>query len=235
MSDIRGKVGTEIYSRNKGGAYVKTFTSPVQPNTTLQTTARSNFASAVAAWQALSVEERFQWNRLASQYNNSRDSFLKGNPSGYNLFVRREYNRLQFQQSANPPEPALPDTAPSFTVEFISRTPSDVRWEFTFSESSFKNEVEGYYSPLLSPGVTSPNSTRYVWNDLLSKTATNGQSGQRASVMESLWGKAPLEAGDYGILKFQVLQKFTLDPGGSVSQRVYELVGAPLFVPLVIE
>jgi len=67
VSQLSGSVGGIVYARNKGGAYIRTRTSPTQPNSTLQVAARTLFSAAVNTWtNILTPEERTQWNGYAS-------------------------------------------------------------------------------------------------------------------------------------------------------------------------
>lgn len=162
VSDIRGKVGTEIYSRNKGGAYVKAFTSPVQPDTQPQLDARADMGTAVAAWQALTNEDRRQWNILASSRRESNRIGIKTSKSGYNLFIRRKLHALAIGSSDDPQYDALPiinnpvaSILDLFEDEFEIRTTADVT---VFSESFLF-----FCSPPVSAGIMSPNSVTYTF------------------------------------------------------------------------
>ena len=45
MTDARGKLGGQVFSKNKGGAYVRTKVTPSNPQTIAQTTRRALFAA----------------------------------------------------------------------------------------------------------------------------------------------------------------------------------------------
>lgn len=102
VADIRGKVGTEIYSRNRGGAYVKNYVSPIQPNSIAQMTQRGMMATAVAAWQALSDPERQLWLNAALKAPTSGLGADKIRRSGYNEFISRKRNLLNISNNNNP-------------------------------------------------------------------------------------------------------------------------------------
>ena len=61
ISEIRGRVGSEIFSKNLYGAYVKTSYAPTNPNTTFQQSARTRFNAARSAWDALSDAQKTGW------------------------------------------------------------------------------------------------------------------------------------------------------------------------------
>lgn len=67
VTQLSGSVGGVTYARNKGGAYLRSRTSPTQPNSALQVGARTLFASAVNAWtNILTAYERTSWNAYAA-------------------------------------------------------------------------------------------------------------------------------------------------------------------------
>lgn len=74
-SDLRGKVGAVIYSRNRGGAYVKNYVVPTNPQTPAQTTWRGCWQTCLNAWgQALTEDQRDAWWAFA-QVNPRTDIF----------------------------------------------------------------------------------------------------------------------------------------------------------------
>ena len=54
MTDARGKLGGQVFSKNKSGNYVRTKTTPTNPQTVYQSMARALFASISANWSGLS-------------------------------------------------------------------------------------------------------------------------------------------------------------------------------------
>lgn len=62
VSQISGKVGGVVYSKNKGGSYVRNFKAPTNPNTTAQSTIRGYFAQLAARWSnVLTAAQRAAW------------------------------------------------------------------------------------------------------------------------------------------------------------------------------
>ena len=67
VSEARGSVGGTTYSRNRGGAYIRSRTTPVQPTSTLQSDAKAVFAAAVNSWtNVLTATERAGWDSYAA-------------------------------------------------------------------------------------------------------------------------------------------------------------------------
>lgn len=88
MTDGRGKLGGQVASKNRSGAYVRTKVTPVNPQSTAQSEVRASFATVSALWRGLSDENRASWNEAVNNWQRT-DVFgdLK-TPSGFNLFMR---------------------------------------------------------------------------------------------------------------------------------------------------
>ena len=88
MTDGRGKLGGQVASKNRAGAYVRTKTSPVNPQSTNQSMVRASFAAVSSLWRGLTDQNRASWNEAVNNWQRT-DVFgdLK-TPSGFNLFMR---------------------------------------------------------------------------------------------------------------------------------------------------
>lgn len=88
MTDGRGKLGGQVASKNRAGAYVRTKVTPVNPQSTAQSGVRASFAAVSKLWRGLTDENRASWNEAVNNWQRT-DIFgdLK-TPSGFNLFMR---------------------------------------------------------------------------------------------------------------------------------------------------
>ena len=88
MTDARGKLGGQVFSKNRAGAYIRTKVTPTNPQTSFQTLARVLFAAISQAWSGLTQSGRDAWNNAVSDWQKT-DIFgdLK-QPSGKALFQR---------------------------------------------------------------------------------------------------------------------------------------------------
>lgn len=67
VAQLSGSIGGTVYARNRGGAYIRNKTAPIQPNSGLQSGSKTIFAAAVNTWtNTLSNSERTAWNAYAS-------------------------------------------------------------------------------------------------------------------------------------------------------------------------
>lgn len=94
MTDARGKLGGQVFSKNKGGAYVRTKVTPANPQTADQTARRSLFAAISQSWSGLTASQISAWNEAVESWK-STDIF--GDllaPTGKELYQRLN-NQLQ--------------------------------------------------------------------------------------------------------------------------------------------
>ena len=89
MTDGRGKLGGQVASKNRSGAYVRTKVTPVNPNTSFQSVVRQRLASLSKEWVNLSESDRNKWNGAANSGSwNKTDIFGdERRPTGKSLFT----------------------------------------------------------------------------------------------------------------------------------------------------
>ena len=87
-SEIRGKVGGKVYSRNASGAFVRQYVKPVNANTNLQQTVRNNFASLSGAYRDLSDANRATYENMRTFYKTTDSVGNVVTPTAPQLFNR---------------------------------------------------------------------------------------------------------------------------------------------------
>lgn len=106
MTDARGKLGGQVFSKNRAGAYVRTKVTPSNARTVAQQASRSILGNLSTAWNGLDAAAVKAWNAAVDEWKKT-DVFgdLK-TPSGKNLFIELNKNLLQSNQSqlTLPPE-----------------------------------------------------------------------------------------------------------------------------------
>lgn len=113
ITEMRGKLGGTVLTRNASGAIARNWVNPVYPGTAPQLSSNNRFALVVGEWQALSESEREAWVAAAElpqwAYTNKVGEVVQ--PTGQQLFV--ELNLSAFEESfpiTSPPvKPGLPD------------------------------------------------------------------------------------------------------------------------------
>lgn len=95
MTDARGKLGGQVFSKNRGGSYVRTKVTPSNPRTDAQMQSRLILGQVSQAWSGLTATQIAGWNEAVNDWK-STDVFgdLK-TPSGKALFTQLNKNILQ--------------------------------------------------------------------------------------------------------------------------------------------
>lgn len=234
VADIRGKVGSEIYSRNRGGSYVKGAVSPTQPNTTLQTDARAVMAQAVNDWQSLSDQERALWDAFASTQNNVSTGLGSKRDSGYTIYVRRKMVSIYFGDNFEP-APIETDFSTTISLVWHTLTTSSMRFSFNCNPQSDIQGMMFYFSPPVSSGRMSPNSVRFVYFPTLIDAALSGLTSNFISTYLSMFNLMSIPAGAKVWIKGQCVNIFKETPPFQAAARVYEKVGAPTYQSGIIQ
>ena len=118
VTDMRGKLGGHVFSKNRSGAYSRTKVTPVNPQTASQTAVRSLFAQISQGWSGLTQANRDSFNGRVADYSKT-DVFgdLK-NPSGKALYQRLNQNLGISNQSLITVAPS-PVGVPTYTLSSV--------------------------------------------------------------------------------------------------------------------
>ena len=126
VSDIRGSVGAETYSRTLAGLIVKARSNPSQPESEFRDAAQAIFTEVTQAWSGrISESQRQAWNAYAARYPRPN---RWGNPivtSGFLAFVRANCTvkqRTPAQWFDIPPKLGMLP-APIFTFRYLDYDP----------------------------------------------------------------------------------------------------------------
>jgi hypothetical protein len=109
--DGRGKLGGHVYSKNRGGSYVRSKVTPVNPQSTAQSFVRSIMTFLTQAWKGLSEANRTAWNSAVQTFARTDVFGNVKNPSGLALYMRLNGNLLNAGAATISVPPAAP-TAP---------------------------------------------------------------------------------------------------------------------------
>lgn len=100
VTDGRNKVGGHVFSKNRGGAYMRTKVTPSNPQTSQQAIARNRITTYSQNWRALTATQRAAWEAAVSNFT-ATDIFgdIK-NPSGINLYIKLNSNLSEIAAAA---------------------------------------------------------------------------------------------------------------------------------------
>lgn len=130
MTDARGKLGGQVFSKNRAGAYVRTKVTPSNPRTIAQMNSRSILGSLSVQWNSLTLAQVAAWNAATADWQKT-DIFgdLK-KPTGKNLFVQLNKNLQQSGQAIVTTVPAKVEV-PIIAATAVAIDVSDTTIAFT--------------------------------------------------------------------------------------------------------
>ena len=124
MTDARGKVGGQVCSKNRSGAYVRTKVTPSNPRTSAQSLVRQALGAISASWSGLTMAQIAGWNNAVNDWASTNIFGDSTNPSGKSLFVKLNLNLENTAQQQLLNVPAKVDM-PTIGAPSIVITPLD--------------------------------------------------------------------------------------------------------------
>lgn len=95
MTDARGKLGGQVFSKNRAGAYVRTKVTPSNPRTITQQLSRAILGALSAGWSGLDEAQRRTWNNAVNDWQSTDVFGDLRKPTGKNLFTGLNKEILQ--------------------------------------------------------------------------------------------------------------------------------------------
>lgn len=99
MTEARGKVGGTVFSKNRGGAYVRTKVTPANGKTARQSFVRQLLGAISQSWSGLTQSERDSFDGAVAQWSKTDVFGDIRNPTGKNLFTRLNINLVNSGQA----------------------------------------------------------------------------------------------------------------------------------------
>jgi len=99
LGTVSGKSGNLIFSRNKGGQYLKEYKKPTNPKTPLQTAVRQIRSQTSKAWAGLDEDIKNEWNSFAEDnpiLNRLGDPIYL---SGFGWYQKASFNYVNIGES----------------------------------------------------------------------------------------------------------------------------------------
>lgn len=159
VSEMRNKLNGSVFARNRGGAYLRTKVTPVNPQSLAQVAARSLLTTFAQSWRTLTEEQREQWNSVVDQWARTDVFGDVVNPSGSTLYTRLNINISNAGGSTivSPPSPVGAD---ALTLLTVTADVSDSQVDIAFAPGAVPADHTMYVeaTPMLSPGISNANS-----------------------------------------------------------------------------
>lgn len=108
ITEASGKLGGTVFSRGRGGAYVRNRVMPSNPQTMAQQAVRAAFGAISSAWRSLTQTQRDEWNAITADYPTKNRLGEEKILSGKALFQKLNMN-LSLANQAIKLDPSAPE------------------------------------------------------------------------------------------------------------------------------
>lgn len=113
MTDARGKLGGQVFTKTRSGATVRTKVTPKNPKSTSQGRVRTSFGKFATAWNNLTEAQREAWKNAATANPKTNVFGDLYNPTGRSLFIGTNIN-VSTVNGAQLDSPVSPVEIPDF-------------------------------------------------------------------------------------------------------------------------
>lgn len=86
FGEMRGKLGSLVFARNRGGAYARSYAKPIDPATIAQLSARIKFGDSASNYHGMTPTQKTLWQNFANTGFLSKLG-VAGAASGFNAFT----------------------------------------------------------------------------------------------------------------------------------------------------
>ena len=153
MTDARGKLGGQVFSKNRSGSYVRTKVTPVNPQTSFQQASRFLLGALSQAWSSLTRGQIEAWNNAVNEWARTDIFGDLRNPTGKNLFTELNKNAVQagYSQMTEPP---AKEEMPIVTLDKATLGIAANELEVELSGNAVGHTLQFRATPTLSNGTT---------------------------------------------------------------------------------
>lgn len=164
LTDISGKSGGTVFSKNKGGAYLKNRVVPSNPQTAKQIGVRSRISSLSQAWKSLTSEQQAAWQGATPSFQYVNNLGQLRSYTAQALFMALNSSIRAGNPSAalltSPPAPAAITNVVPTALNFLVDTGNPDTVDITFAPTvPSGHTVLVQATRGLSPGVTRPSQS----------------------------------------------------------------------------
>jgi hypothetical protein len=174
ISDIRGMVGGNVYSRNHSGFYIKESFSPTNNQLPHQQANRTLFKYVTEKWNTLTESQRQQWIQLASQLTKNNFFGDQYHQTGYHLFMscNRNLGLINIPLIDSPSSDGTVDYLSQFEAIYTPTPSESLTINFPGYTINNKTRFLIYATPALNLGVYSV-SLQYNYIGYITESTAN--------------------------------------------------------------
>lgn len=205
LDSISGKVNGSVFSRNKGGAYVRGKGVVSNPQSIAQSGVRAVFGAISQAWKGLTEIQREAWNAATANFPYQNRLGDTKQLSGFALHQKLNNNLATIGQPflVSPPQPQEVSAITSFGVEVdLTVSPVTMTFKGNFTDpSSVAGKVVLFATPSLSPGISNFNNELRLIGTYNIPAVVSGQDV--LNHYENMFG-APIEDSKIGFKAYVI-------------------------------
>jgi hypothetical protein len=178
VSEIRGKIASSVFSRNRGGAIIRNRIKPINRRSVGQSTRRQVLGSLASAWRGLTQAQRDTWNSATGSFQIQNRLGQTISMSGEQLYVRMNANLVLIGASTINSAPA-PFAFAIFTVSLAVEDPtvaSTFTVTFTPTPMTAGNTLAIFATRNLSPGIEAPGASEFRYIAQIDPSDTSTQN-----------------------------------------------------------
>jgi len=118
IADLRGKINGTVHSKNRAGQYMRNKTSPVNPQSTAQSSVRNSFATYAQGWRALTANQRAAWTGGVENFvrNNVFGDAVRMTGANLYMALNRVIATIGGTPISSPPVVSAPTGILTFTL-----------------------------------------------------------------------------------------------------------------------
>lgn len=212
ISEMRNKLNGSVFARNRGGAYLRTKVTPLNPQSIAQVAARNKLTQFSQSWRSLTQAQRDAWNAAVSQYATTDVFGDVVNPTGATLFTRLNINIANAGGTVINTPPA-PQGADALAEISITATAAGNVFDVTFDPATVpaNHTLVVESTPMLSPGISNASSQFRVIGSVAAAASSPADLGA-----EQVSKFGALVTGQKVFIRAKFINKVT----GEVSQAI---------------
>jgi len=134
VSEMRGKEGGVIYSKNAYGNYIKAKVTPTNPQTSYQQAVRADLQGIAQSWAGLTESQKNAWNALGDTVTRTNVFGDQTTYKGFGLFMRLNLNLKAIGQDPISEAPTVPELD-GLSITSVTATRSTDALDIVFTPS----------------------------------------------------------------------------------------------------
>lgn len=175
MTDASGKLGGHVFSKNRGGSYIRTKVTPSNPQSSAQMNVRGIFASISSGWSSLTESARNSYRNFVADYAKTDIFGDLRNPSGKSLYQRLNQN-LAISGQTLLAQCVAPSEVPFANMVSAICSIAGTSFDIDTAGDTTGSKVVVWATPSLSQGK------KFVKNSLRQISVVNGAAALNADI-----------------------------------------------------